>query len=79
MLVLGGVAALWGALPASAQIADPPLASSSNVQLLDHIPGSAAGMNFKGHYAYVTGWAGVTVLDIVAATSHSSSAGFFST
>jgi hypothetical protein len=64
MLVLGGVAALWGALPASAQIADPPLASSSNVQLLDHIPGSAAGMNFKGHYAYVTGWAGVTVLDI---------------
>jgi len=64
MLVLGGVAALWGALPASAQVADPPLASSSNVQLVDHIPGSAAGMNFKGHYAYVTGWAGVTVLDI---------------
>jgi hypothetical protein len=63
MLVVG-VTALWGALPASAQVADPPLANSSNVQLLDHIPGSAAGMNFKGHYAYVTGWAGVTVLDI---------------
>jgi LVIVD repeat len=64
MLVVGGVVALWSAIPAAAQVADPPLATSSNVQLLDHIPGSAAGMNFKGHYAYVTGWAGVTVLDI---------------
>jgi hypothetical protein len=64
MLVLGGAAALCAALPAAAQVAEPPLANSSNVQLLDHIPGSAAGMNFKGHYAYVTGWAGVTVLDI---------------
>jgi len=64
MLVVAGVAALSGALPASAQVADAPLAASSNVQLLDHIPGSAAGMNFKGHYAYVSGWAGVTVLDI---------------
>jgi hypothetical protein len=64
MLVLGGAGALCAALPAAAQVAEPPLANSSNVQLLDHIPGSAAGMNFKGHYAYVTGWAGVTVLDI---------------
>jgi hypothetical protein len=64
MLVLGGCAALLCAVPASAQVAEPPLSSSSNVHLLDHIPGSAAGMNFKGHYAYVTGWAGVTVLDI---------------
>jgi hypothetical protein len=64
MLVLGGACALCAALPAAAQVAEPPLANSSNVQLLDHIPGSAAGMNFKGHYAYVTGWAGVTVLDI---------------
>jgi hypothetical protein len=69
MLVLGGVVALWGAMPAVAQVADPPLATSSNVQLLDHIPGSAAGMNFKDHYAYVSGWAGVTVLDIANAAS----------
>src|SRR5919202_1714447 len=53
-------------LPASARAdsLEPPLATSANVHLLDHIPGSAAGMNFKGHYAYVTGWTGVTVLDI---------------
>ena len=69
MLAVGGVVALWSAVPAAAQVADPPLATSSNVQLLDHIPGSAAGMNFKGHYAYVTGWAGVTVLDISNAAS----------
>jgi LVIVD repeat-containing protein len=43
---------------------DPPLATSDNVHLLGHIPGSAAGMNFKDHYAYITGWTGVTVLDI---------------
>jgi hypothetical protein len=64
MLALGGLAALCDVAGASAQVAEPPLAHSSNVELLDHIPGSAAGMNFKGHYAYVTGWAGVTVLDI---------------
>jgi hypothetical protein len=43
---------------------DPPLATSSNVHLLGHLAGNAAGMNFSGHYAYVTGWTGVTVLDI---------------
>jgi hypothetical protein len=32
--------------------------------MLTHIPGTAAGMNFQDHYAYVTGWDGVTVLDI---------------
>ena len=26
-------------------------------------------MNFKGHYAYVSGWAGITVLDIAKADS----------
>ena len=64
--VLAGAAAIAAAPPASAQMVtgEPPLANSSNVQLLGHIPGTAAGMNFKGHYAYVTGWAGVTVLDI---------------
>ena len=43
---------------------DPPLGTSSNVHLLAHIPGNAAGMTFKGHYAYVSGWGGITVLDI---------------
>ena len=49
--------------------AEPPLATSSNVQLLEHIPGTAAGMNFKDHYAYVSGWGGITVLDIAKADS----------
>jgi hypothetical protein len=58
------------ALPAAAQIpAEPPLATSSNVHLLSHVPGSAAGMNFKDHYAYVSGWGGITVLDIAKADS----------
>jgi len=53
------------ALPAAAQIpAEPPLAASSNVHVLEHVPGSAAGMNFKDHYAFVSGWGGITVLDI---------------
>jgi hypothetical protein len=64
-----GVAALIVALnaaPASADLApaDPPLATSKNVHLLGHMPGSAAGINFRGHYAYVSGWSGITVLDI---------------
>jgi hypothetical protein len=69
MGVLAGAVASVTAPPASAQMVtgEPPLANSSNVQLLGHIPGTAAGMNFKGHYAYVTGWAGVTVLDIANA------------
>jgi hypothetical protein len=59
-------ALLVAAAPASSADlpADPPLATSSNVHLLTHIPGNAAGMNFKGHYAFVTGWTGVQVLDI---------------
>src|SRR3954451_13741229 len=52
------------ALPAAALPPEPPLAASSNVHVLDHIPGTAAGMNFKGHYAFVTGWTGLLVLDI---------------
>jgi hypothetical protein len=54
----------WGDLPA-----DPPLATSSNVHLLTHIPGTTAGMNFKDHYAFVTGWTGVQVLDIAQPAS----------
>jgi hypothetical protein len=59
-------ALLVAAAPASSADlpADPPLATSSNVHLLAHIPGNAAGMNFKDHYAFVTGWTGVQVLDI---------------
>ena len=71
MPLLAGVLALWTAMPAAAQslAPEPPLATSSNVQFVGHIPGTAAGMNFKGHYAYVSGWGGVTVLDIAKADS----------
>src|SRR4051794_14629840 len=48
---------------------EPPLAASSNVHLMDHIPGTAARMNFSGHYAYVSGWSGITVLDIAQPAS----------
>jgi hypothetical protein len=60
------VIALANALVAAGggAVGEPPLATSSNVHYLMHIPGTAAGMNFKGHYAFVTGWTGVTVLDI---------------
>jgi hypothetical protein len=62
------VVGLFG-MPAAVAAAapDPPLATSSNVHLIDHIPGTAAGMNFTGHYAYVSGWSGITVLDIAQA------------
>jgi hypothetical protein len=56
--------AALNALPAAAITPEPPLANSTNVHVLDHIPGTAAGMNFKDHYAFVSGWTGVTVLDI---------------
>jgi hypothetical protein len=71
VLVLGTAVAAWSAAPAAAQMlaGEPPLSASGNVQLLGHIPGSAAGMNFKGHYAYVSGWGGITVLDIAQADS----------
>ncbi|MDQ1711070.1 MAG: hypothetical protein QOE45_520 [Frankiaceae bacterium] len=38
--------------------------SSDNVELLTTVPGSAAGMRIVGKYAYVTGWSGLTILDI---------------
>jgi hypothetical protein len=60
VVVLPGASA--GAVPVI-----PPLATSPNVQLLANIPGSFAGMVFKGHYAFATGWAtGLTVFDISA-------------
>ena len=64
--VVAAVIAACNAAPAAAQslAVDPPLANSSNVEYLGHIPGMAAGMTFKDHYAYVSGWAGITVLDI---------------
>jgi hypothetical protein len=64
-----GLMALTYAAPAGAQSisGEPPLATSSNVHVLGHIPGSAAGMNFKDHYAFVSGWGGLTVLDIANA------------
>ena len=71
LLALGPlVAALNACRPAGEGVPpEPPLATSSNVHLLGHIPGSAAGMNFKDHYAYVSGWGGITVLDIAKADS----------
>ena len=43
----------------------PPLRASSNVQLLMNIPGSYAGIVFKGDHAFATGWpTGLTVFDI---------------
>src|SRR4051794_34259921 len=62
LVVAGALAAL--AAPSAHAAADPPLAASSNVHVLGHIPGSAAGMNFKGNYAFVSGWGGITGLDI---------------
>jgi hypothetical protein len=71
LLGLAAVTALVAAMPAAAQTApiEPPLAASSNVHPVGHIPGSAAGMVFRDHYAYVSGWTGVTVLDIAKADS----------
>jgi hypothetical protein len=70
-LGLAVVVAALSAVPAAAQglPIEPPLAASSNVHPVAHIPGSAAGMNFKDHYAYVSGWGGITVLDIAKADS----------
>src|SRR6185437_15885419 len=68
ILVLVVLTAAVNVGPATA-VVDPPLANSSNVHLLAHIPGTAAGMNFKDHYAYVSGWGGITVLDIAQADS----------
>src|SRR6187431_2838238 len=66
LLAIGALAAVLYVLPAAGDSlpVEPPLAASSNVHLLAHIPGTAAGMTFKDHYAYVSGWSGVTVLDI---------------
>ncbi|MEA2366706.1 MAG: hypothetical protein QOI32_2218 [Thermoleophilaceae bacterium] len=68
---LAGVVGAIAATPAAAQTlpAEPPLATSSNVHVLSHIPGSAAGMVFRDHYAYASGWGGITVLDIAKADS----------
>ena|SRR5437773_11518611 len=70
-LAVAAVILVAGAVPAAGGSADlePPLATSSNVHYLAHIPGTAAGMNFKDHYAYVSGWGGIMVLDIAKADS----------
>jgi LVIVD repeat-containing protein len=55
-------------LPAPGRALDlglPPLAVSSNVEVLGNVPtGPALGMSFKDHWAFVTGPTGLTVLDI---------------
>ena len=68
LMMLCAVTVLAATCPAASHAqAEPPLATSGNVHTIAHIPGSAAGMTFKGHYAYVSGWAGITVLDIAQA------------
>ena len=62
-LLVAATLAVAHAVPAAAQT-EPALSASSNVETIAHIPGSASGMTFKDHYAYVSGWAGITVLDI---------------
>jgi hypothetical protein len=71
MVVVAAAIAVLTAMPAAGDNApvEPPLAASSNVHLLGHVPGSAAGINFTDHYAYVSGWGGITVLDIAKADS----------
>ena len=69
LLAVAAVATALTVMPASGEVVPPPLATSSNVHLVAHIPGSAAGMTFKDHYAYVSGWGGITVLDIAKADS----------
>jgi hypothetical protein len=74
LMSLSAVAAIvgvWTANPAAggAPVLEPPLAASPNVHLVAHVPGTAAGMTFKDHYAYVSGWGGITVLDIAKADS----------
>jgi len=71
LCALVGAVIAWSAAPVAAQTvpAEPPLATSSNVHVLGHIPGSAAGMTFKDHYAFLSGWGGLTVLDIAQADS----------
>jgi hypothetical protein len=71
LLALATIVAVLNAVPAAGEVVPvtPPLAASSNVQLLANVPGSAAGMTFKDHYAYVSGWGGITVLDIARADS----------
>lgn len=50
--------------PGQAYPSAPSLKTSKNVEFLGNVPGTAAGMNFKGHFAYVTGWEGIQILDI---------------
>jgi hypothetical protein len=71
LLGVGALVTMLNAGPAASQglPPDPPLATSSNVHLLGHIPGTAAGMTFKDHYAFVSGWGGITVLDIAEPAS----------
>jgi hypothetical protein len=69
LIVLAVVSAVIGLalMPSSGQArpSEPALAASKNVKYLGNVDtGTAAGMVFKGKYAFVSGWAGVTVLDI---------------
>ena len=66
LVALAAIVIALGVQPAEALAPGlPPLAKSSNVQLLGNVPtGPALGMVFKDHWAFVTGPQGLTVLDI---------------
>jgi hypothetical protein len=66
LVALAAIVIALGMQPADALSPGlPPLAKSSNVQLLGNVPtGPALGMVFKDHWAFVTGPQGLTVLDI---------------
>ena len=58
-------AGLWAVPTADGVPVLPPLRTSPNVELVTNVPGSFAGLVFKDHYAFATGWAtGLVVLDI---------------
>jgi hypothetical protein len=65
-VALASIVAALGVQPAEALTPSlPPLAKSSNVEVLGNVPtGPALGMVFKDHWAFVTGPGGLTVLDI---------------
>jgi hypothetical protein len=66
VLALALVAATVIAVPSARAVPlVPPLRTSPNVELVTNVPGSYAGIVFKDHYAFATGWAtGLTVFDI---------------
>ena len=68
LVAVTAIVASLAAAPAASALpapATPPLGTSANVSLVTTVPCSFAGIVFKDHYAFATGWAtGLTVFDI---------------